>query len=189
MSYAIDESRTALHFTPNDSVRSVFGVDRQIQSITIHHWGALGQAHDDVLNWFCSPTTTAQTSAHFVASDGRINCIVSPPDAAWHAGNPIGNATSIGIECHPEATDGDYATVAWLVSWLRGQYGDLPLFPHNHWTTTSCPGAWDLDRVDALARGTTVATDTTAVTPIAPAEPPAPTDPETQFLIDLFGKA
>jgi hypothetical protein len=166
MGYTIDESRTAVHFTPNAQVPQVFGGPRDIQSITIHHWGALGQHGPDILDWFCNPNTTAQTSAHFVVWDGNVYCIVSPPDAAWHAGNGEGNRTSIGIECHPEATDGDYATVAWLVSWLRGQYGDLPLHPHNFWTSTTCPGAWDLGRLDALARGTIQPASGGTVTPI-----------------------
>lgn len=161
MGYIIDESRTATHYTPAAQVPQVFGGPRDIQSITIHHWGALGQRGPDILDWFCSPTTKAQTSAHFVVWDGNVYCIVSPPDAAWHAGNGEGNRTSIGIECHPEATDGDYATVAWLVSWLRSQYGDIPLHPHNFWTSTTCPGAWDLARLDALARGTTPQSGTT----------------------------
>lgn len=147
----IDESHTAKGYTPAAQVPAVFGEPRTIQSITIHYWGATGQTHDGVVDFFCNGP--GQTSAHFVASDGRVSCIVSPPDAAWHAGNAHGNATSIGIECHPEATDGDYQTVADLVAWLRTQYGDLPLFPHNHWTSTSCPGPWDLNRIDQLARG------------------------------------
>jgi len=92
-----------------------------------------------------------QTSAHFVVSAGRIHCLVSPLDAAWHSGNAVGNATTIGIECRPEATDADYATVAELVAWLRSEYGNLPLTPHRQWQSTACPGVWDLARINALA--------------------------------------
>ena len=167
----IDESQTAKNSTPNASVAGVFGTSRRIESITIHHWGAFGQTHDGVLDWFCNPRSSCQTSAHFVVSAGRINCIVSPWDASWAAGNAYGNATSIHIECHPEATDEDYAAVAWLVAWLRGNYGaDLPLRPHNYWTLTACPGQWDLDRVDALARGNLTFASPSAASPI-PATP------------------
>lgn len=153
MTYTIDESRTAKNFTANADVPIPFGGPRTIESITIHHWGVFGQNGPDILNWFCDPNTTAQTSAHFVVWDGNIYCIVSPWDAAWAAGSAEGNRTSIHIECHPEATAGDYATVAWLVSWLRGEYGDLPLHPHNFWVSTTCPGIWDLAHLDSLARG------------------------------------
>jgi len=81
---------------------------------------------------------------------------VNPDDAAWHAGNAEGNATSIGIECRPEATDGDYQTIAELIRYLRGIYGDVPLRPHNSWSSTACPGDYDLDRLDSLARNTTI---------------------------------
>lgn len=148
---AIDESLTAKGYTPAASVPAVYGQSRVIKSITIHHWGALGQTHDGVVNFFVNGP--GATSAHFVASAGRIHCLVNPADAAWHAGNATGNATSIGIECRPEATDGDYKTVAELVRYLRSNYGtDLPLIPHRNWQSTACPGVWDLDRIDNLAR-------------------------------------
>src|SRR5699024_11334888 len=36
---------------------------------------------------------------------------------------------------------------------LRAVYGSLPLSPHKRWTSTQCPGNWDLGRLDRLARG------------------------------------
>lgn len=151
---AIDESKTAKWFTPQAQVPAVYGGPRTLESITIHHWGELGQTHDGVVNFFVGGSK--QTSAHFVVSAGRVNCIVSPWDAAWHAGNGEGNRTSIGIECRPEATDGDYKTVASLVRYLRQAYGvDFPLIPHRDWQATQCPGVWDLKRIDSIARQTT----------------------------------
>ena len=161
MTLNIDESLTAKGYTPAASVPQVYGRARTIESITIHHWGVNGQTHDGVVNFFVNGP--GLTSAHFVASAGRVNCLVSPLDAAWHAGNPIGNASSIGIECRPEASDADYATVAELIKWLRDTYGDLPLIPHREWQATACPGIWDLARLDTLAR-----------TDNAPAPQPAP---------------
>lgn len=143
----INESRTACQFTPG---RNGSAIDK----IIIHHWGADGQNHDDVVDFFCNPAKGAQTSAHFVVSAGRVHCIVSPTDTAWHAGDWNANLTSIGIECRPEATAADYATVAELIRWLRAQYGDLPLHRHQEFTKTDCPGRWDLARLDRLARNT-----------------------------------
>ena len=144
----IDESRTAVKYTPGRQ-------GRKVKDVVIHHWGLDGQTHDGVVDWFCNPAKGAQTSAHFVVSGGRVHCIVSPADTAWHAGNWDENLQSIGIECRPEATAADYATVAELVRWLRTRYGDLPLRPHKAFFATSCPGRWDLTRLDRLARGTT----------------------------------
>lgn len=147
----INESHTAKGYTPAAAVLAAFSQPRKIQSITIHHWGVRGQRHDDVVRFFESGPGT--TSAHFVVSAGRIDCLVSPQDAAWHAGNATGNATSIGIECHPEATPEDYETVAELIRYLRSQFGNLPLIPHRYWNATACPGVWDLDKLDKLASG------------------------------------
>lgn len=142
----IIESRTAVKFTPGRQ-------GARIDKIICHWWGVDGQSHDGVVDWFCNPARGAQTSAHFVVSAGRVHCIVSPTDTAWHAGDWNANITSIGIECRPEATAADYATVAELVKWLRTQYGDLPLRPHKAFTSTACPGRWDLARLDREARG------------------------------------
>ena len=181
MSYKIDESLSDNEFTAAGNVGAVFGTPRRFESITIHHWGSFGQTHDGINNFFVN--RNRNTSAHFVVSDGRINCLVSPANASWAAGNAYGNATSIHIECRPEATDGDYATVAWLVSWLRNVYGNLPLRPHNSWTATLCPGKWDLGRVDREARATTtVAPQATPAPAPAPAPTPAPPAPATQGL-------
>ena len=144
----IDESRTAVKYTLGRQ-------GRKVVDIVCHHWGLDGQTHDGVVDWFCNPAKGARTSAHFVVSAGRVHCIVSPSDTAWHAGDWDENLQSIGIECRPEATAADYATVAELVRWLRTKYGNLPLRPHKQFYPTDCPGRWDLTRLDRLARGQT----------------------------------
>jgi hypothetical protein len=164
MTYTLDESHTSRNYTPADQVPAVFGYPRTIDYFTIHHWGANGQQFGTVRDYLC--TNTTPTSAHFVAQDGQVACIVSPLDAAWHAGNARGNAQSIGIECHPEATDGDYQTIGELVAWLRSQYGDKPLVPHNYWTQTACPGDYDLNRIDSIARSGTISAQSGIITPI-----------------------
>ena len=148
----IDESLTAKGFTPAAQVPAAFGQPRTLEGIVIHHWGLPGQTHDGVVDFFVNGPGT--TSAHFVVSAGRIHCLVSPLDAAWHC--PGKNATHIGIECRPEATDSDYATVAELVAWLRSEYGNLPLSKHRDWYATACPGVWDLARIDRLAASSTI---------------------------------
>lgn len=174
----INETYTAKGYTPAADVPAAFGVPRTLDGIVIHHWGERGQTHQGVVDFFCT-TGPGETSAHFVVSEGRIDCIVSPLDAAWHC--PGKNASHIGIELRPEATPGDYLTAAALIAWLRDTYNrPLPLSKHRDWYNTACPGVWDLARLDTLA--------TTPVTPV-----PAPkgflmtlTDKQqTQLLADV----
>lgn len=119
-------------------------------TIVIHHWGSRGQRFANVVAWLCNPRS--KVSAHYVAEAGRVARLVPEDRRAWHAGSNLGNHYGIGIECRPEATDADYATVAALVRNIRDRRGDLPLAPHSAYTSTACPGAWDLARLDREAR-------------------------------------
>ncbi len=176
----IDESLTAKGYTPAAQVPAVYGGQRIIDGIVIHHYGALGQTHDGVVNFFVNGP--GLTSAHFVCSPGRTSCLVSPKDAAWHAGNGEANRTKIGIECRPEATEEDYREVSQLIAWLRETYQHpLPLSPHRQYQATACPGVWDLAKLDAMARGTAVVPQ--SAPPAAPAAPPV-TTPAPQALGD-----
>ena len=144
-------------------------------SITIHHWGSDGQTHQGVVDYLTRPGAT--TSAHYVVSDGRVTQIVHDYDRAWHAGDGItrpGNGRSIGIECRPEMSDGDFETVAKLIAAIRAQWGNLPLFPHSHWTATACPGRWR-DRLGELsARADAIAGGSYPTQAPSPAPIPAP---------------
>lgn len=167
MSYTINEQLSDSDWTAAINALATFGTPRRIESITIHHWGSFGQTHYGVVDFFVN--RNANTSAHFVASDNLIHCLVSPENVAWAAGNAYGNATSIHIEARPEATDGDYRTVSWLVAWLRSVYGhNLPLRAHSSWSATACPGKWDLARVDREARAWTAKEFTEPSTSVTP---------------------
>lgn len=172
MAYTLQTQYNSKNFTPAAQVPAVFGMRRSIEGITIHHWGTFGQQFDAVRNWLC--TNNVPSSAHYVVQEGLIASIVAPQDAAWHAGNPRGNATTIGIECRPEASDGDYATVAELIAELRRSYGELPLYRHSQWTSTACPGRWNMARLDSLARNRPVPIIPPPVTPPVPETIPEP---------------
>lgn len=125
--------------------------------IVIHHWGADGQSHDGVVRYLSQPRGLASTSAHYVVSAGRVTQLVHDYDRAYHTlGN---NMRTIGIECRPEATNGDYETVAGLVAAIREEWGWLPLSPHSQWVATACPGRytnsidWISARADELNNG------------------------------------
>jgi hypothetical protein len=166
----IEEQWNAVFYTDGHAA------GRTVAGITIHHWGDTNN-FDVVTATFCNGGK--QTSAHYAVEDGRAACYVSPDDVAWACGNWEGNLTTISIECRPRASDGDYAEVASLIRYLRGLYGDLPLYPHAYWTSTACPGVWDLGRLDALARGGNVTPQSgQTVTPIQEEElVPNATDP------------
>ena len=122
------------------------------QFIVIHHWGGDGQSHQAVVNYLCTPRGEESTSAHYVASAGRVTQLVHDYDRAWHAGT-AGNPAGIGIECRPEMTPADFETVARLVAAIRAEWGPLPLRGHRDYMPTACPGRWyaNLSRLDARA--------------------------------------
>lgn len=128
------------NYTPAAQVPTVYGRPRKITGITVHHWGADGQRFETVANYLSRPN--GNTSAHFVVEAGRAACLISPANAAWHAGNATGNATTIGIECHPEMTVGDLTSLVELIVWLEGIYGPLKIYGHRDWSTTACPGRY-----------------------------------------------
>nr|DAW12709.1 MAG TPA: N-acetylmuramoyl-L-alanine amidase [Caudoviricetes sp.] len=121
--------------------------------IVIHWWGLpeWNQTHDQVVAFLSDGNRSNPTSAHYVVSDGRITQLVSDRDRAWHCyGN---NSRSIGIECHPAATDGDMRTIARLIAAIRSEWGYLPLSRHCDHFATACPGNYidKLDRLDYLS--------------------------------------
>ena len=188
MSFKLHEEYNSKNYTPAASVNATWGQgNRVVQGIVVHHWGSKGQNFWDVNNYLC--VNNKPTSAHYVVQDGLVSCIVSPLDASWHAGHAWANSHLIGIECRPEATDGDYHTVAELIAKLRTDFGaDLPLTPHSKWQATACPGVYDLARLDREARAIMAGSN---VKPAAnpkptPAKPtPAPAKPaKTNYIPD-----
>ena len=110
------------------------------QYIVIHHWGADGQSFWGVVNWLCRKG--GDSSAHYVVEAGKVACIVDPDDTAWHAGNWWYNLRSIGIECRPEMSAGDLATVAELIAEIQKVYGPLKIIGHKDIVATACPGRY-----------------------------------------------
>lgn len=156
--YTLDTSRTS----PNRSVRS----SRTIRRIVIHHWDDPKKkpSFTGTVSWLLRDST--DVSAHYVVESGRVTRLVPEKDVAWHAAG--GNSDSIGIEINPRQHDGDYETAAALIRDIRSRHGDLPLIRHRavDGSYTSCPGTYDLARLDRLARG-----GTPAKTGAAPAFP------------------
>lgn len=147
----IDESISARNFTRDADVPEVFGYPSIKPGGTVHHWGDDGQDFDAVVAYLAS-ANIRQSSAHFVLQEDRVACIVNPDDAAWHAGHPLGNAQTIGIECRPEMTAGDIATLESLLRYLETIYGSLTIYKHSDWINTACPGRY-ADRIEDIVAG------------------------------------
>lgn len=161
MTLSINEQFNAACFTEGPTEKD---------GIAIHWWGTpVGQTIDSVRSTFVSGAR--QTSAHFGATDGIVDCYVNPDDVAWANGNWAANLSKISIECDPRQSDGDYYAVAWTVAYIRSIYGDLPLYRHSDFYNTQCCGTYDLERIDALAR------EITAGGAIDPAQTPTPGNP------------
>lgn len=94
---------------------------------------------------------TREASAHYqVESNGRTGQLVWDGDTAWALGNFAANQKSINIE-HANKPDGTITEAcldngAHLVAALCKYYGlgrptwDVNVFPHKHFSATSCPG-------------------------------------------------
>lgn len=146
----IDETTwNSPNFTPAASVPAVFGRPRTTSRVTIHHWGNDGQSFNNVANYLSR--RGGNTSANFVVEAGRVACLVSPANAAWHSGSAEGNATSIGIECRPEMSEGDINEVVALIEWLEDVYGPQEVWLHREWSATACPGRY-ADMRDEIVR-------------------------------------
>lgn len=131
------------NFTPAAQVPAVYGLPRTIDGVTVHWWNdpALNPTFDGSAAYLSR--AGGNTSAHFIVQGGRVACIVSPVNAAWHAGSARGNATTVGIEMSPWATDADMRTLASLIRWLEKAYGkSLAVYQHKDWSATACPGAY-----------------------------------------------
>lgn len=172
MSYIYETQYNSPNYTPKDQTKSVWGVERNIQHIDIHWWGDpnTNPSYEGSIATLCNPTRG--TSAHYVATGTgrRVACLVSPEDNSWATVQD--NPYSISIECDPRCRDEDYDVVAELIANIRSAYGDLSLHPHKEFIATQCPGNWDLNRLDALARTKDGSGDWGDVHDI---NPPAPT--------------
>ena len=138
----------------NSSTRSHYGYPAKPSGITLHHWGSTGQKHENVVAWLrgaAGGTSNTQTSAHYVMSDGLVTHLVDDSRAAWHAGSTPGNGQTIGIECRPEMTAGDWVTLVQLCADLEETHGSLKYYGHKDWKSTACPGKY-YDRIGELVK-------------------------------------
>lgn len=121
-----------------------------IDAIVVHHWGVKGQ---EFYNVIAALSGTREASAHYVLQDGLVACIIAPGLRAWHCaynsyqrvmpGISDVNSHTIGIECRPECTDGDVETLCQLIADLWIDYGVMPVYGHQDFMATQCPGRYE----------------------------------------------
>ncbi len=151
MSYKYITQFDSPNFTPPNQVFATWGRPRTFEAIAIHWWGDPNQEPtlQTTINTLINPNRGA--SAHFVASgtDREVAQLVDMANASWATNSA--NPYTISIECDPRCRDEDYDVVAELIANIRSVYGNLPLVPHRQFVATTCPGNYDLARLDALA--------------------------------------
>lgn len=147
-SYTLDNNPSSNYYTPTECL-TWYKQPRKVLGVTIHWWNDPKNAgtHDGTANYLARKG--GDTSAHYVVSPGRVTRLVDDKNAAWHAGNAVGNATTIGVECNPHDVDGTLVTVAALIRDLEKKHGDLKIYRHRDWRSTTCPGAYS-SRIDEL---------------------------------------
>lgn len=142
--------------SPNFSPGRPYG----LTGVTIHWWGLpeWRQSFNQVASYLSTPRGATSTSAHYVVSDTRVACLVSPDNRAWHA--LAGNETTAGLELDPNGGQATLENAAQIIAMLEDYYGrDLFIYPHNHWTATACPGhyadkiQWLANRVNEIRAG------------------------------------
>ena len=118
----------------------------KVEFVVVHY-----NAGNLTINGCYSVWQTREASAHYqVEDDGDIGQLVWDGNTAWHAGDWVANCKSIGIE-HANLKDGTIteATLdngAHLVAAICIDYGlgrpewGKNVFPHKHFSATSCPG-------------------------------------------------
>jgi len=141
---------------PNTALRS-------IDYITIHttdnyNVTATAKAH---ANYLFGGSSGKTVSWHYSVDDKEIWRSFGDKQACWHAGNSIGNNTSIGIEIcvnNRSVFRQGCVNAAWLTASLLTKYklGFDRCVQHNFWSAKNCPetlrsGMWGVTWTDFTA--------------------------------------
>lgn len=155
-------------------------------SVTIHHNDGNLTLAGILQVWVDRPA-----SAHFqIDVNGNVGQYVEVGEFAWADGSTDGNEHSISIETadaslNPFTTSVEtWQELARLTGWLHAFAFDHPVrpssasvFPHNHWTSTDCPGPYLLGSFSKIIAKAAEWYDTFAKTKPSPS--PVPTPPPT----------
>lgn len=118
------------------------GTKADMETITIHNTAnptsnALGER-----NWLVNPQNDRTASWHIAVDDKQVVEAIPLDEVAWHAGDRVGNATSIGVEI---CESGNYALAVenaakWVAEELiKRNWGVDRLRRHFDWSGKICP--------------------------------------------------
>jgi len=141
------------NYTPASQVPAVYGMPRSIDGVTYHWWGDPAQNPQflNIINWLCR--SNGNSSANLVGESGRVAWIIDAINASWHAGNARGNATTVGYECNPRLSAGDYQTMGEFHYTMEKAYKKtLAIWVHKQWSNTACSPI-DKARIRSIADG------------------------------------
>ena len=110
-------------------------------------------------------------SAHYVVSGERVAQILPEERGAWGNGNRRANLEGIVIECDPNRVEETVPTLIALLSDIFRRRGEIDVYPHDHWTSTECPGEYrqHLPAIVAAAKSGATTIVTTPPSSSAPA--------------------
>ena len=114
----------------------------KMTTLTIHSTGNPNSTALNERKWLDNPSNTRQASWHYVIGETDVVQAIPEDEVAWHAGNTVGNNTSIGIE---SIESGDRLKVLQnsikFVSKLLKERGwtTKELRKHKDWSGKDCP--------------------------------------------------
>ena len=121
------------------AARTYDGVDYEIKHVTIHWWGEpSGQTFEGIRDYLID--NPREVSAHYVVSGARVAQILPEERGAWGNGNRRANLEGIVVECDPNRVEETLPTLVALLADIFRRRGELDVYPHDHWTSTECPG-------------------------------------------------
>ena len=171
---------------------------RNINKLIVHHNAGVDLSTQDCANIW----QTREASAHYqVESNGRIGQLVHDWDTSWNAGDWEANLTSIGIE---HANSGGAAqgwpiseatreNGAHLVAALCKRYSlgrpewGKNVFPHQAFSSTSCPGKLYGEYKDSYIKRAQAWYDSMVGGGAAPATTPTPAPAPAPGGLDVDG--
>ncbi|MGY5764997.1 peptidoglycan-binding protein [Brachybacterium sp. DNPG3] len=158
--------------TPGDSPNANHErYGQEVATVTFHWWGEpSGQTHDGTVAYLLKDRGNAGTSAHYVASPGRVSRCVPEDWTAWSSGSRTVNRGDISIECDPNDPVGTLPTAAALLADIWTRHPDAVVHIHSDWVPTTCNGTYEdlMTELLALASGAVVDLPVTVPDPTLP---------------------
>jgi N-acetylmuramoyl-L-alanine amidase CwlA len=115
----------------------------KVESVTVHWIGPYPQQSVYTpFYWWRDGTDGLgiAASAHYIIKDDTVLQAIPATEIAYHCGNTVGNATSIGIEVIPMDITGQFSQAS--IDSLRqviSTWAGLPIKRHYDWTGKNCP--------------------------------------------------